>query len=98
MATIRRDTEGPTDGAQAAATDAGRSTPAETDQEGRVLESSLQASPIHRERAIAEIAYLLAEQRGFAPGYELDDWLAAEREVDKLLVASRDDSSQVSPR
>jgi len=29
---------------------------------------------------IAEIAYLKAESRGFIPGYELDDWLAAEQE------------------
>lgn len=34
---------------------------------------------------IAEAAYHLAEQRGFRPGHELDDWLAAEREVDARL-------------
>lgn len=34
---------------------------------------------------IAESAYLRAERRGFAPGYEADDWFAAEREVDALL-------------
>jgi hypothetical protein len=28
--------------------------------------------------AIAERAYHIAEQRGFEPGMELDDWLAAE--------------------
>ena len=28
----------------------------------------------------AEIAYYKAESRGFEPGYELDDWLEAERE------------------
>jgi hypothetical protein len=33
---------------------------------------------------IAERAYFKAEQRGFAPGYELEDWLAAEREVTAL--------------
>lgn len=27
---------------------------------------------------IAEAAYFIAEQRGFAPGFELEDWLAAE--------------------
>jgi hypothetical protein len=27
---------------------------------------------------IAEASYYLAEARGFAPGSELDDWLAAE--------------------
>jgi hypothetical protein len=33
-----------------------------------------------RRGRIAERAYRLAEQRGFAPGSELDDWLAAEAE------------------
>ena len=35
-----------------------------------------------REERIAISAYWRAAQREFAPGYELDDWLAAEREVD----------------
>ena len=35
-----------------------------------------------REAAIAREAYYRAERRGFAPGYELDDWLAAEAEID----------------
>lgn len=30
---------------------------------------------------IAEAAYYRAQQRGFSPGYELEDWLAAEAEV-----------------
>ncbi|MCP5278441.1 MAG: DUF2934 domain-containing protein [Thiobacillus sp.] len=30
---------------------------------------------------VAEAAYYLAEQRGFCPGCELDDWLAAEARV-----------------
>ncbi len=34
-----------------------------------------------REDMIRKAAYLRAERRGFAPGKELDDWLAAEREV-----------------
>ena len=29
---------------------------------------------------ISEIAYFKAQQRGFVPGHELDDWLAAEEE------------------
>lgn len=36
-----------------------------------------------RESLIARIAYFRAQQRGFAPGHELDDWLAAEAEVDR---------------
>jgi hypothetical protein len=31
-----------------------------------------------RERRIREAAYFKAERRGFAPGHELEDWLAAE--------------------
>lgn len=38
-----------------------------------------------RLRMIAEEAYYRAERRGFTPGRELDDWLAAEIEVDALL-------------
>lgn len=47
--------------------------PAKTDAEA--------PRPTRQER-IAIVAYRLAEQRGFAPGAELDDWLQAEREVD----------------
>jgi len=38
-----------------------------------------------RRAMIAEAAYLRAERRGFAPGHENEDWLAAEVEVDALL-------------
>jgi len=42
-------------------------------------------TPEQRESLIAEAAYYLAEQRGFAPGAELDDWLEAEREIEQML-------------
>lgn len=42
-----------------------------------------------RHRMIAEAAYFRAAGRGFAPGGELEDWLAAQREVDALLAAGR---------
>jgi hypothetical protein len=35
-----------------------------------------------RAQRIAIAAYHRAERRGFAAGHELDDWLAAEREID----------------
>jgi hypothetical protein len=38
-----------------------------------------------RFQMIAEAAYFRAEMRGFEAGSELDDWLAAEVEVDDLL-------------
>jgi hypothetical protein len=40
-----------------------------------------------RRAMIAEGAYLRAERRGFVAGYETEDWLAAEVEVDALLKA-----------
>lgn len=33
---------------------------------------------------IAELAYYKAECRGFEPGYELQDWLEAEKEISLL--------------
>lgn len=35
--------------------------------------------PLITEERIREVAYLLAARRGFTPGHELEDWLAAER-------------------
>jgi hypothetical protein len=43
-------------------------------------------SPEERKRLIAETAYFIAERRGFAPGWELEDWLLAEAEVDRRLA------------
>ncbi len=37
--------------------------------------------PINVEDEIRRFAYLLAERRGFEPGHESEDWLAAEREI-----------------
>lgn len=37
--------------------------------------------PINLDDEIRRLAYLMSERRGFQPGYETDDWLAAEREV-----------------
>ena len=36
--------------------------------------------------SISKLAYLKAERRGFEPGHELEDWLAAENEVDQRLA------------
>ena len=35
---------------------------------------------------IAEAAYFRAESRGFAPGAEVQDWLEAEAEIERLLA------------
>jgi hypothetical protein len=41
-----------------------------------------------REHRIRQAAYRRAEARGFVPGGELDDWIAAEREEDDARGAS----------
>lgn len=38
-----------------------------------------------RDKLIAQAAYFRAEKRGFAPGYELQDWVEAEVEVKRLI-------------
>ncbi len=43
-------------------------------------------APDLRWKMIAEAAYLRAERRGFTSGDPVDDWLAAEREVDRRLA------------
>ena len=40
-----------------------------------------------RNEKVREAAYRLAQARGFEPGHELEDWLAAEHEVDACLFA-----------
>ena len=42
--------------------------------------------PEQRTALIAEAAYFRAQRRGFAPGHETEDWLAAEAEVDATLL------------
>jgi hypothetical protein len=37
-----------------------------------------------RHKMIAAVAYLIAQRRGFVPGHELSDWLAAEREASRV--------------
>ncbi|MBM0108052.1 DUF2934 domain-containing protein [Steroidobacter sp. S1-65] len=40
-------------------------------------------APQNRWTRISRRAYELAQQRGFAPGAELSDWLQAEKEIDQ---------------
>ena len=51
-----------------------------------------------REERIAASAYRRAEERDFAPGLELDDWLSAEREIDDAIAAEQLRSSTPSTR
>jgi hypothetical protein len=42
-----------------------------------------------RETMIAKAAYYLAQRRNFAGGHEVEDWLAAEAEVERSLAQAR---------
>jgi hypothetical protein len=43
--------------------------------------------PEQRYHMISTAAYYLAERRGFAGGYEMQDWISAEAEIDRQLKA-----------
>jgi Protein of unknown function (DUF2934) len=67
-----------------------RTAPAKATTPARRLQVTAEA----RRAMIAEAAYLRAEQRGFAPGYETEDWLAAEIETDALLRSAHGGPAQ----
>lgn len=50
-----------------------------------VSDSTTVISSLERRALIARAAYLRAASRGFAPGYETEDWYAAEAEIDAQL-------------
>jgi hypothetical protein len=54
--------------------------PAESGDHALTLEERRERE---RHAKIAEYAYFLSLARGFGPGGELDDWLAAEHEIDR---------------
>lgn len=51
---------------------------------------------VSRETMIREAAYFRAERRGFVQGAELDDWLTAEAEIDRVLAAPAQSAAPVS--
>jgi hypothetical protein len=48
--------------------------------------TAAEAAPVDRFALVQLAAYVRAERRGFAPGHELADWLAAEAEVAATLA------------
>jgi hypothetical protein len=53
-------------------------------------EGVLEVSTEERREMIAVAAYYLAEQRGFPGSGALDDWIAAERQIDGMIEGMRD--------
>jgi hypothetical protein len=56
------------------------------ERDGRWAEGVPQVDPELRREMIATAAYHIAEQRGFAPGHEQEDWYRAEIAVDQQLA------------
>jgi hypothetical protein len=53
--------------------------------------------PDLRHRMISEAAYYLYTERGCADGYDIDDWLQAETQVDDLIMnPEHEDEMEVS--
>jgi hypothetical protein len=50
-----------------------------------ITRSSAYIEPEARNAMISEAAYFRSAHRGFEPGHEVDDWLAAESEIDAAL-------------
>jgi hypothetical protein len=80
----------PAEGSSANLTAAEKSTPEITPTEPKtssrrptIVKTDTRASvvPINVDEEIRRLAYLISERRGFEPGHETEDWLAAENEV-----------------
>jgi len=61
------------------------------------------AEPEEMKAMIAKTAYYKAEQRGFVPGFEEEDWLAAESEVRAITAGkpktlAKPDSDKADPK
>ncbi len=50
---------------------------------------AISLSAIHRDAMIATAAYFRAQRRNFETGHELEDWLAAESEIDAALLGGK---------
>lgn len=83
----RRSSQSPAQESAASASRA-RAKRTEAQDSGRAQHPVTVSADVRR-GMIAELAYLRAERRGFTPGREDEDWLAAEKEVDAQLASGR---------
>ena len=68
--------------------------PARARKSPTVAKTRVKVTAEARHALISESAYLHAERRGFEPGHESEDWLAAEAEIDALLRVEHGGSAQ----
>lgn len=64
-------------------------TPEPVSGNGSAEEPATPCTAEERHHRIAEAAYFHAERRGLQPGFELGDWLEAERNFDAARERSR---------
>jgi hypothetical protein len=57
------------------------------------LDTPLEVSPEERREMVAVAAYYLAERRGFPGAGALDDWIAAEHQIDQMLERMRNEGA-----
>ena len=69
------------------AANADRVEPREDAAIAQCAEAEAEARAVYHRGQVAEAAYFIAEKRGFGPGHEIEDWLAAEAEVDRTCPA-----------
>ena len=65
---------------------------------GRGAQCEAPSAQVNREAMIREAAYFRAQRRGFAQGAELDDWLAAEAEIDGVLTGRAQSAALRTPK
>jgi hypothetical protein len=65
--------------------------PATTEAPARraAAHARIEVGPEQRRNYVEVAAYFIAERHGFMPGRELQDWAAAEAEIDRLLAEGR---------
>lgn len=71
--------------AKAEKSDAPKAKAATTAKKPAAAKSRMNVTPEQRYSMICEAAYFKAECRGFAPENEVQDWLDAEAEINRLL-------------
>lgn len=67
---------------KAKAAESGEAKPAAKPRKAAKKAEKQQVTPEQRHEMVSMAAYFIAERRGFLTGYEHEDWLAAEREID----------------
>jgi hypothetical protein len=61
----------------------------DTNAKDSKAKSDIKVTEEQRQHYIEVAAYNIAESKGFIPGCDLENWLAAEAEIDRLLTEGK---------